>query len=435
MDKKTNVLYISVDAVRYDFIFHSDKYGLKLPNIHKYFLGKGTYASKGVQGVFPTWTLPSHASMITGVNPSIHKIYNNTYFDPEGKLKGASYWYVVQKVAKTLWDLASENGYTTYNVCWSTSLGANIDYDIPQVNMTETPLDIEFINSMGHPRGLLKEIVKDIGSYTGYNWDGPADVDRTNAACWLLRNKIKQELREKPFFMTMYFAAYDDEAHKTGFLSEASKSALELIDHCIGELVRESYRITDNDIVICLVSDHGMVDNIANIYPNSEFYKAGLIKVDQNNKVVDWDVFAQRAGGVASIHLKDPRNEAVRKRVEECIQTIKDKLKDIVVNILDKDTMCNVRKGMNDADYAVEVRKGFEIREDIKDVLIDDKLAQKAQHGYSEFSDEMKSMFFIIGKDIEVGKDVGSMMLIDIAPTLAKIMGFEMEKAEGKSVL
>ena len=39
------------------------------------------------------------------------------------------------------------------------------------------------------------------------------------------------------------------------------------------------------------------------------------------------------------------------------------------------------------------------------------------------------------GINIEKNKDVGELRLIDVAPTLANIMGFEIPTAEGKNIL
>lgn len=432
MKNKTNMLYISVDACRYDYILHPERYGLKLPNIRNYFVDKGGYASKGVQGVFPTFTYPSHASMITGATPLKHKIYNNNYFDATNQLNGAWYWYAGEGEVKTLWDEASDNGYLTANVGWSTSLGAKLDYDIPQVWLTSTELDVKFIDNFGSPKGLLKEFVRDVGSFTGYNWDGQGDRDRTEAAIWLLRHKLDPRRTGRPFFMTMYFASYDDTAHNTGTMSEQSQEILEWIDRCIGQLVREANAVTDGNLNICLVSDHGMIDNKANVYPNSALWKAGLIEVDGHGKVVDWKAYSQRAGGVGAVYLKDPRDASTRQLVERCLLQLQEQHPDAILEVLDRQTLREVRRGFGDADFAVVSGPGYEIREDIKEMVLDHQLANRAQHGYSEFFEEMRSMYFLVGKDIPQPRDVGAIQLIDIAPTLAQLMGFEMQGAEGE---
>ena len=47
----------------------------------------------------------------------------------------------------------------------------------------------------------------------------------------------------------------------------------------------------------------------------------------------------------------------------------------------------------------------------------------------------MRASFMLEGEGIEAGMDLGAMNLIDIAPTLAGLMGFELFDAEGKCIL
>ena len=47
----------------------------------------------------------------------------------------------------------------------------------------------------------------------------------------------------------------------------------------------------------------------------------------------------------------------------------------------------------------------------------------------------MRASFMIEGCGIERKCDIGSMNLIDIAPTLASVMGFDMPQAEGRNRL
>src|SRR5262245_64338064 len=52
----------------------------------------GAYA-EGVVGVLPSVTYPSHTTMISGVPPAIHGIYNNRILDPDDTSNGEWYWY------------------------------------------------------------------------------------------------------------------------------------------------------------------------------------------------------------------------------------------------------------------------------------------------------------------------------------------------------
>lgn len=420
---RPSVLLISIDAMRPDIVFEAEKHGIKLPNMCTYFIENGSYVRNGVEGVFPTVTYPAHQSIITGTNPSIHGIYNNRVWDPEGKHLGAWEWYVSNKTTN-LWKAAKQNGYLSANVGFPTSVGAHADFNIPEYWRDKTELDSKVLNAVSYPQGLVKEMEKEIGRYPSYDFSLEGDSKRYDAALWLIENKIKPQIPQNPFFMTAYFAAYDEYAHKYGTFSKESLKALEEIDGMIGKLVKEVHKITNDNVVVAVVSDHGMVDNIANISPNTELYKAGLIKIDKNGKVTNWDAYFQKAEGSGQIKLKDPNNIEVRHKVEAILNKLKaDNNSGILAVMTGKEAELKLH-GFPEADYVLIAKLGYQTTENITGDYITDKLADKATHGFLPQFKEMKSSFFIEGKSISKNKDIKEMKIVDIAPLLAKLMGF-----------
>ncbi len=71
---------ISIDGLKPEYITQADAHGMKIPYLRT-LIAKGTYA-EGVVGIWPTITYPSHTTLITGVWPAEHGIYNNQEFDP-----------------------------------------------------------------------------------------------------------------------------------------------------------------------------------------------------------------------------------------------------------------------------------------------------------------------------------------------------------------
>ena len=47
---------------------------------------------------------------------------------------------------------------------------------------------------------------------------------------------------------------------------------------------------------------------------------------------------------------------------------------------------------------------------------------------------DMRASFYIEGVNIAKNKDIEELRLVDIAPTLANIMGFSMPTAEGQNI-
>lgn len=431
--KMPSILLVSIDAIKIELALAPEKHGIKLPTITK-LMEKGAFASQGTKPVFPSLTYCCHQSIITGTHPDTHGIYSNKEFDPNGKHMDAWYWFVSDKVP-TLWSYAKQNGYLSVNVGFPTSVLAETDYNIPEYWRDTTELDSKILNAVSYPQGLAKEAEDAVGRIPCGLWDLKDDLTKLNTCIWMLDNKIKRHIDEKPFFMTTYFASYDDLAHNEGTYGEKPLSYLEKTDEYLGILIEKAREITDDNVIICVISDHGMLDNIADIRPNTQFLKEGLITVDDNDNIIDWEVWCQRAGGAGNIKLKDPNNNEVREKVKTILEGLVEDKDSGVVELMTGQEASLKRRGFPDADYVISSKPGYEVREDLHgDFLTFDK-TQKAQHGYCEDLQDMKGVFYISGKNIEEGRDLGGLNLIDIAPTLARLMGFDMETAEGNNIL
>lgn len=430
---KSSVLLISVDALMPKYVFGQSNTGVELKNITKLFLENGTVASKGVQSVFPTFTYPCHQSIITGTNPKTHGIANNIVFDPTGEHNGAWNWFVSTKV-ETLWEMAKKNGFVSASAAFPTSVGAPGDYIAPEFWWDGSELDSAFINAVSRPQGLIYEMEKEIGRYAGgLDLSNAGDVQRYKAARWIIENRLPVEKTGKPFFMSAYFASFDESAHEYGVFSDEAKESLRRIDGMIGELYEAAKKASGDNLILCVVSDHGSLDNRYNISPNVAFVNHGLIKLDENGKVASWKAYSQRAGGTCEIRLHDRSDAAAAAELKKAIEELAADPDAGIEEALTGEE-ARARGGFPDADYVLVSKKGYEIRDNVTGPYCTTKLTQKAQHGYSEKFEEMSASFMITGQGIGKG-DVGRIHLIDIAPTLAACMGFTMPHAEGHSVL
>jgi len=432
---KPSVLLISIDALKPEFVFESEKIGVKLPNLRKFFVEHGTYASKGVKSVFPTFTYTCHQSIITGTHPATHGTYTNKVFDPEGKHLDAWYWYVSDTVP-TLWERAKENGYVAASVAFPTSVSADTDYNIPEFWRDGSALDSKLINAVSRPQGIVKEAEKEIGQIPGgldLSLDG--DHKRYATALWMLENKIKPNAKDKPFFMTTYFASYDETAHDRGVYSKEALEAIEELDKFVGELLKKAHEIANDNVVVCVVSDHGTINNVGDIRPNTLLYKKELIRINDDGKITDWKAWCQRSGGVGQIKLKDRNDKVTRKVVEEILKQLIEDSDSGIMEVITGEEALAMRKGFPEADYVLIAKPGYEVREDITGEYYNPEPTQKAQHGYAEEIPDMRASFYIEGINIPKNKDISELELIDIAPTLAHIMGFSMPTAEGRNIL
>ena len=238
--RKPLVILISIDGMKPEAVLDAEAHGLKLPNLTK-MMHDGAYA-KGVTGVLPTLTYPSHTTIMTGASPAKHGIYSNTTFDPLNRNQQGWYWYTEDIKVPTLWDAAHAAGLRTANIYWPVSVGtsamhAPIDYNLSQIWRTGTADDLKLQRAASTP-GLIAELeikagvagAPDVAVMDAAPGHYPGGEEETVAEDEI-RAKYAVELLalKRPDFMTVYFTGLDTEQHKSGPFSAASNAVLERI--------------------------------------------------------------------------------------------------------------------------------------------------------------------------------------------------------------
>ena len=415
------VLLISIDGLQPDDVIEAEKRGIDIPNL-KRFITQGSYA-QGVRGVLPTVTYPSHATLITGVSPSRHGIFGNNSFDPLQINQGGWYWYAGDFKVPTLWDVAAKAKLTTANVHWPVSVNASsIKWNIPQIWRTGHADDAKLMKSLATP-GLIESLESQLGEYApGIDESITGDETRGQFAAALIT-------REKPYFTTVYLTALDHEQHEKGPDTAAAHAVLERIDDIVGKIIAAQIA-TQPDSVIAVVSDHGFskVDTEVNLY--RAFIDAGLIVLDANGKIKDWEASPWNSGGSSAIVLKRPFDPALRARVLGLLAQLKADPKNGIAEIA---TESNI------AEYGANPQASFYVSfapntyaggfKGAAAALVSPS-ASKGTHGFFPDKLFMRSSFMIMGKGIQKGRNLGEIDMRAIAPTLAKTMGLTLPDAE-----
>ncbi|WP_199098165.1 ectonucleotide pyrophosphatase/phosphodiesterase [Dyella sp. ASV21] len=416
------VLMISIDGLRPADVLEAQKRGLKLPNLQA-FLKQGSYA-QGVRGVLPTLTYPSHTTLITGVSPELHGVGGNLTFDPYNKNQQGWDWYASDIKVPTLWDAAHAAGLHTANVHWPVSVGAQVDWNLPQIWRTGTADDRKLVAALATP-GLLPSLEQQLGPYAdGIDESMEGDKTRARFAVALLESR-------KPDFMTAYLTALDHEQHASGPDTPQARAVLEQIDALVGELVSTAKRVHP-DGVVTVVSDHGFlpVQNDVNLY--APFIQAGLVTV-KDGAVSDWQAMPWNDGGSAAIVLRDPSDQAVRAKTAALIaQLAKDPAYGIA-RVLERNEIAQ-QGGTDMAQWFVLFKPGYEMG--IKpDASMPSPSHYRGMHGYDPSLAAMRSTFLIEGKGVPAGKNLGEIDMRDIAPTVAHTLGVSLPQAQGKVLL
>ncbi len=235
-----SVVVISVDGLDSRYLEGCDRLGLKIPNLRR-LMSEGQWA-KGVTGVVPTATWPSHTTIITGVDPTIHGILGNRRPKDEG---GDYYWSANLLKARTLLDAASQAGKKTAAVTWPVTVDAPVTYNLPEyfVKRRGGAMDLPSIASKETPPGLSERIGQ---AYPSFPQEWMDDRTRTLATLYLLKT-------HRPDLTLVHMVDLDSEAHDNGPFSREANAILEYTDEMLGRVMAE----LPAGYILVVMSDHG----------------------------------------------------------------------------------------------------------------------------------------------------------------------------------
>ena len=431
------VLMISIDGLKPEYITQADAHGMKIPYLRT-LLSEGTYA-EGVVGIWPTVTYPSHTTLVTGVWPAEHGIYNNLEFDPLQHYSGAWNWYAPLIKVPTLWKVARQGGLRTASVGWPVSAGAtDVDWLIPEFwrsadpsggSGTVNPEDRLLIAAISRPATLLKDLEPKAGEYMmGNETTIGGDEIKTRYTVEILR-------RLKPGFMTLHLSSLDDTQHGHGPFSAEACADLEALDGMVERLTKAAVA-ADPTAVVVLVSDHGFmtITHLVNLY--IPFLQAGLVQATINPAtkapvVTAWKAEPWGAGGMAAIMLHDANDHEAEQQVKALLDQLAADPENGIAQVLDRAAM-KTRGTFPDAAFLVVLKPGYYVGTATSGNLVTVIPTVRGSHGFSPEYPEMRASFFAVGAGIAHHRNLGVVDMRQIAPTVAKILKVPMPTAKEK---
>jgi predicted AlkP superfamily pyrophosphatase or phosphodiesterase len=429
------VLMISIDGLKPEYITQADAHGMKLPYLRT-LVRDGAYAD-GVVGIWPTVTYPSHTTLITGVWPVEHGIYNNLEFDPQQHYSGAWNWYAPLIRVPTLWKAAHQAGLRTASVGWPVSVGAtDVDYLIPEYwrsadpsggSGTLNPADRLLIAGLSRPAALIEQLQPTAGEYMmGNDTSINGDEVKTRYTIEILR-------KMKPAFMTLHLSSLDETQHAHGPFSAEADADLEALDGMMARLTKAAVA-ADPSAVVVLVSDHGFMNitHLVNLY--IPFLQAGLIDATitpatKAPVIGSWKAEPWLAGGMAAVVLHDPNDRATEQQVKAMLDKLAADPANGIAQILDRDAI-KQRGAFPDAAFLVVLKPGYYTGQGTSGDLVTVIPTTRGSHGFSPEYPEMHSSFFAVGAGIAQNRNLGVVDMRQIAPTVAQILKVQMPTAK-----
>ena len=407
--RAAHVVLVTIDGLRGDYLAPHDPYHLKIPTLRR-LIAEGS-ASERTLSVYPTLTGTAHTTLVTGVAAARHGILGNNRFEPAVWAWGTdaydaqpTYARYADVKAETLWGAAAARGLATAAINWPQTAGGPIPHRVDLVvrRTTETllgpltPLDVRMND---HYRALV--------------------------AAELL-------VTVKPAFLALHLSQTDAVQHARGPATPQALVALEDSDANLAIVVDAIGRSgSAGQTAIVVTGDHGFLPLHTELAINLPLVEAGLITRGAEGRP-EWQAMIAPHRGLGALYVRPgAARDAVVARAREALAAYAKRYPGRF-RILER---ADLDRWGADADalLGIEPAPGY-----VVDARLEAPFARPhgrtAGHGYSPETPGMETALVLAGAGIRRGVRLPETRTLDVAPTIAALLGLPLPQAEGQPI-
>jgi predicted AlkP superfamily pyrophosphatase or phosphodiesterase len=415
-----HVILISVDGMPPDYYTAPEKLGLRAPTLAM--MRQGGAHAEGMEGVYPTVTYPQHTTMVTGLRPAAHGIVQNRIFEaPSMPQTRYWYWYADALKAETLWTVAKKAGLTTAAVGWPVTVGAEIDYNVPEIyEPGESPATWKWTAKHSTPGLLEKALSPDLKK------DSSVDERLTLVSEYIINNY-------RPNLLLLHLIELDGAHHRNGPRTKAGIETAEREDGYIRRIMEATRQAGIFErTTFFVVSDHGFASIDKRFSPNVALAKEGLITLDAEGKATAWKAAAWPAGGSCAMILKDVNDKETEAKVITLFSKWAKQERSPIKQILTRAELLKL-KAVPQAALMLEAAPGYSFDETLTGAEVRDSgETYKGTHGYLPTDPRMRASLIIYGAGARSGAKLPLARMIDLAPSIAVLLKLKLPQPEGK---
>lgn len=386
---------------------------LPIPTLRK-LMSKGVTAT--MTGVNPSVTWPNHTAMVTGVDASRHGVLANGTITRTGAWPPVKVEPLLEQRkmvhARTIYDAAFEAGLTTAQIDWVAINNApTITWAFSEWASASGPLEREMIAKGAVTAEELTDFPKANILYRDQMW--------TRAAEYLIRH-------HQPDLLLYHLLSLDSVHHQNGPNTLAGRAAMAFLDSCVEKVVRAVEESgTAGNTTFLIVSDHGFKAYTKQIRATNALQAAGL-----GDKV-----YVLPEGGTAFVYLADPKATALLPKVREVLGGL-----DGVAGVYGATDYAGLGLPTPDQDpqfgeLLLAAKSGYSFSGATGGPVTAEVPQAAGSHGYLVSDPEMQCIFVAAGRGVSPGTKLERVSSLDIAPTIARLLGIQFPSAKGKAIV
>lgn len=405
----------------------------------------------------PSITWINHTTLVTGRSPQHHGVlFNGLLVRGEpGQPPAIEQWRDKADLVRvpTLYDAAFRAGLKTAQSDWVAILNSGtIHHEFLEVPKVGGALERELVEA-----GVMAaEDIRDFTKGKNIVW---RDAMWTRAATFIIE-------KHRPNLMLFHLLTTDASNHQFGPGSLPSFTAYAYADRLIGDVLDSLTRAGLRDrATIVVTTDHGFKKVSKAIYMNVALRDAGYLRlkaapapaveskpafvpgsetpagttkdsaaINADRAVESCDAYVMPQGGMAFVYITDPakRSELLPKLKALCasIEGIAQVIDGADGPTLGMPTPDN-NPGMGD--LILYAKAGYAFRPGHNGALaVDESKNYLGTHGYPSSDPELDGIFIASGHGIRRGVKLPRVTNLDVAPTLADLLGVQLPDVEGR---
>lgn len=222
------------------------------------------------------------------------------------------------------------------------------------------------------------------------------------------------------------FDSYAAAAMKHGIDGRETIAAIRRIDEAIGKIVEAG----GNEMTVVVVSDAGRLRTEREFRPNVILERKGFLATDKQGNITSWRARAEARGGAAAIFVQDEADEKLIGEVETAFKELIEGSESPVWGVVTRREAA--RLGCDPRPVLYLDAAPLYVMSNRASGSSTGRASVRVSSGYLPSRSETRPIFIVAGSGIKTNVRIEYARLIDVAPTLARLLGLEMKTARGR---
>jgi arylsulfatase A-like enzyme len=378
--------------------------------------------------VAPASLYPAAASLVTGRHPDRHGIVSDRALGERGA-RDTPLRHASQLEGASLWQSAGEADLSVAALGWPSTLGADIDLLLPEIGTLRRGQSwVQALAGATTPwlfKRVTQEASRPAAASAGWPSSSERDALLVELACEIARSPAPPQL------WLLHLDQTREALRRHGPDSEGARAAFGRVDARVARLLacfHEAGLLESSAVV--LVGDGGSLPAHTQVDPNVALARAGLIRREggAQSRIRSWSAVVRSNGGSAFVYALGETQavEARRILVEEGGRTR-------AFRVVSAGELQSLRVDPQ-AWFGLEAEPGFTFGDGAAPPILR-PADTRAVGGYLFPGSRGDAGLVAWGPGLRRGVRVPRMHQIDVAPTVAALLGIPLPEADGRPLV